>query len=114
MPLLADRVAVVTGAARGIGFETARRFVDEGARVVLGDIDEAGVTAAAARLGGPDTARAVRCDVTDADHWDALLAEAVDGFGALDVVVNNAGVTRDATMRTMTEEDFDLVVDVHL
>lgn len=112
--LLADRVAVITGGAQGIGFEIAREFVDAGARVVIGDLDVDAATAAADKLGGREVARAVRCNVVDADEWDTLLAEAVDGFGSLDVVVNNAGITRDATMRTMTEEDFDLVIAVHL
>ncbi|WP_024793658.1 3-oxoacyl-ACP reductase FabG [Tomitella biformata] len=114
MSLLANRTAVVTGGAQGIGFEIARQFVDAGARVVIGDLDLERATAAAEQLGGRDVARAVRCDVVRAEDWDVLLAEAVDGFGSLDVVVNNAGITRDATMRTMTEEDFDLVIGVHL
>ncbi|ATQ29870.1 3-oxoacyl-ACP synthase [Rhodococcus ruber Chol-4] len=114
MSLLENRTAVVTGGAQGIGFAIAQEFVDAGARVVLGDLDLDAATAAAEKLGGRDVARAVRCDVVNADEWDTLLAEAVDGFGSLDVVVNNAGITRDATMRTMTEEDFDLVIAVHL
>ncbi|MCZ1072652.1 3-oxoacyl-ACP reductase FabG [Rhodococcus sp. A5(2022)] len=114
MSLLENRTAVVTGGAQGIGFAIAQEFVDAGARVVLGDLDLDAATAAAKKLGGCDVARAVRCDVVNADEWDTLLAEAVDGFGSLDVVVNNAGITRDATMRTMTEEDFDLVIAVHL
>lgn len=114
MSLLENRTAVITGGAQGIGFAIAREFVDAGARVVIGDLDLDAATAAAEKLGGRDIARAVRSNVVEADDWDTLLAEAVDGFGSLDVVVNNAGITRDATMRTMTEEDFDLVIDVHL
>jgi 3-oxoacyl-[acyl-carrier protein] reductase len=113
-PLLDGRTAVVTGGAQGIGFEIARSFVEAGARVVLGDLDVDAAQAAADTLGGSDVARAVRCDVVNATEVDALLAEAVDGFGSLDVLVNNAGITRDATMRTMTEDDFDLVIAVHL
>ncbi len=112
--LLEGRTAVVTGGAQGIGFEIARSFVDAGARVVLGDLSLDAAQAAADELGGRDVARAVRCDVVDAGEVDALLAAAVDGFGALDVLVNNAGITRDATMRTMTEDDFDQVISVHL
>ncbi|MFD3809766.1 3-oxoacyl-ACP reductase FabG [Rhodococcus sp. NPDC058639] len=114
MSLLENRTAVITGGAQGIGFAIAREFVDAGARVVIGDLDLDAATAAAEKLGGREVARAVRSNVVEADDWDTLLAEAVDGFGSLDVVVNNAGITRDATMRTMTEEDFDLVIDVHL
>ena len=114
MSLLENRTAVITGGAQGIGFAIAQEFVDAGARVVLGDLDLDAATAAAEKLGGREVARAVRCNVVNAEEWDTLLAEAVDGFGSLDVVVNNAGITRDATMRTMTEEDFDLVIAVHL
>src|ERR1700712_447754 len=59
-------------------------------------------------------ARAVRCDVTKSDDVEALVAAAVDGFGGIDVMVNNAGITRDATMRKMTEDQFDQVIAVHL
>lgn len=113
-PLLENKIAVVTGAAQGIGYAIAERFVAEGARIVLGDLDSGTVTDAAKRLGGPETAIGVRCDVTNADDVDALLQAALDTFGGLDVMVNNAGITRDATMRTMTEDQFDQVVSVHL
>src|SRR3954465_11960777 len=114
MPLLDGRTAVVTGGARGIGFAIAERYVAEGARVVLGDLDPAATASAVESLGGRDVAVAVRCDVTDAAEVEALVATAVDAFGGLDVMVNNAGITRDATMRKMTEEQFDQVIDVHL
>ncbi|MFF0488709.1 3-oxoacyl-ACP reductase FabG [Nocardia sp. NPDC004068] len=113
-PLLLDRTAVITGAAQGIGYAIAEAFLAEGARVVLGDLDADTVKQAAERLGGPDKAIGVRCDVTDSADVDALLQAALDTFGGLDVMVNNAGITRDATMRTMTEEQFDQVVAVHL
>ncbi|MFW0796590.1 3-oxoacyl-ACP reductase FabG [Gordonia sp. CPCC 205515] len=112
--LLDGRTAVITGAAQGIGFEIARSFVEAGARVVLGDLNLDAATAAADKLGGRDVARAVRCNVVESADMDSLIADALDGFGSLDVMVNNAGITRDATMRTMTEEDFDLVIGVHL
>ncbi|CAM3035626.1 3-oxoacyl-ACP reductase FabG [Skermania piniformis] len=113
-PLLENRTAVVTGGAQGIGYAIAERFVAEGARVVLGDLDGDAVEIAAKRLGGPDTAVGVRCNVTSSADVDALLAAAVSSFGSVDIMVNNAGITRDATMRTMTEEQFDQVIDVHL
>ncbi len=114
MALLAGRTAVVTGAAQGLGFAIAQRFIEEGARVVLGDVNVEATQAAADKLGGPDVARALRCDVTAAAEVDALIAGAVDTFGGLDVMVNNAGITRDATMRKMSEDDFDKVISVHL
>lgn len=114
MPLLDGRTAVVTGGAQGIGFAIAERYVAEGARVVLGDLDLAATEVAVQKLGGHDVAAAVRCDVTDAAEVEALIAAAVDTFGGLDVMVNNAGITRDATMRKMTEEQFDQVISVHL
>jgi 3-oxoacyl-[acyl-carrier protein] reductase len=112
--LLAGRTAVVTGAAQGIGYAIAELFVEEGACVVLGDLNLETVELAAKQLGGPAVARGVRCDVTSGADVDALLAVARDAFGSVDVMVNNAGITRDATMRTMTEDQFDQVIDVHL
>ena len=82
--------------------------------MVIGDLDPDATAAAVERLGGRDVAAAVRCDVTSAAEVEALIAAAVDMFGGLDVMVNNAGITRDATMRKMTEEQFDQVISVHL
>ena len=112
--LLRDRVAVVTGAAQGLGLAIAEVFAAEGAALVLADMNEEQVVAAAAALGIGDRALGVRCDVTDEADVDALVAAADARFGRLDVMVNNAGVTRDATMRKMTVADFELVVDVSL
>ncbi|KMO68239.1 3-oxoacyl-ACP reductase FabG [Mycolicibacterium obuense] len=114
MGLLTGRIAVVTGGAQGLGLAIAQRFVDEGARVVLGDVNLEATQSTADALGGADVARAVRCDVTSAEQVEALVATAVEQFGGLDVMVNNAGITRDATMRKMTEEQFDQVIAVHL
>jgi 3-oxoacyl-[acyl-carrier protein] reductase len=114
MALLDGRTAVITGGARGIGFAIAERFVAEGARVVLGDLDLDATEEAAKRLGGAGAAVAARCDVTSSADMSALVSRAVDEFGSLDVMINNAGITRDATMRTMTEDQFDQVINVHL
>ncbi len=116
--MLSGQTAVVTGGAQGLGFAIAERFVAEGARVVLGDLDSEATEAAVKRLsggrGGGGVAAAVRCDVTKAAEVEALVASAVKQFGGLDIMVNNAGITRDATMRKMTEDQFDQVIAVHL
>lgn len=114
MGLLKDKVTVVTGGAQGIGLEIARAFVAEGARVVIGDINETAGNAAVDELGGTDVAQFFRCDVTSADDFETMLTGAEASFGPIDVMVNNAGMTRDATMRKMSEEDFDDVIAVHL
>lgn len=97
-----------------MGLAIAERFVAEGARVVLGDLNLAQARTAAERLGGPEVAVAAECDVTDGAAVTELVATATDRFGGLDIMVNNAGITRDATLRTMTEEQFDQVIEVHL
>ncbi|MGV0699546.1 3-oxoacyl-ACP reductase FabG [Mycolicibacter sinensis] len=114
MSLLTGQTAVVTGGAQGLGYAIAERFIAEGARVVLGDVNLAATEEAAAQLGGSEVARAVRCDVTSSAEVEALVAAAVEMFGGLDIMVNNAGITRDATMRKMTEDQFDQVISVHL
>ncbi len=114
MELLAGRTAIITGGAQGLGYAIAEVFVAEGARVVLGDLDSDRTREAAEALGGADVARAVRCDVTSAAEVEDLVAAAADAFGGVDVMVNNAGITRDATLRKMTEQQFDEVIAVHL
>ncbi|WP_231496273.1 3-oxoacyl-ACP reductase FabG [Nocardioides sp. URHA0032] len=109
--LLSGRTAVVTGGAQGLGRAIAERFVAEGARVVVGDVDVAAAESCAAALG---SALAVRCDVTSEEDVAALVDAAVTTYGGLDVMVNNAGVLRDATMRKMSLDDFRLVLDTHV
>lgn len=107
--------AVVTGAAQGIGREIALRFSAEGASVAIADLNVEGAQSVADEVvakGG--RAIAVRCDVASEPDVDELVRRAVDELGRLDVMVNNAGITRDATMRKMTLEDFRTVIDVHL
>lgn len=114
MALLAGRIAVITGGAQGLGFAIAEQFIAEGARVLLGDLNIDDTRAAAQALGGSEVARAAACDVTSASEVDRLIAAAVEEFGSVDVMVNNAGITRDATLRKMTEQQFDDVISVHL
>ncbi|MGO1397374.1 MAG: 3-oxoacyl-ACP reductase FabG [Brevibacterium yomogidense] len=114
MALLEGRTAVITGAAQGLGLAIAETFVAEGANVVLGDLNEDAVVEAAKGLGVGDRAIGMACNVVELEQVDALAQKAVEVFGSLDVMVNNAGITRDATMRKMTEEQFDQVIAVHL
>jgi NAD(P)-dependent dehydrogenase (short-subunit alcohol dehydrogenase family) len=87
------RTAVVTGGCSGIGLATVRRFVEEGARVVIGDIDDAAGPALAAELGGPDVVTYVHVDVTSKDEVDALFRTAKDTYGSVDIAFNNAGIS---------------------
>lgn len=116
MSLLQGRVAVVTGAGRGIGRAIAELFVSEGARVVINDLDAAPAAEAALRCNEIRTAAAVASagSVTDPRYTDALMQAAADAFGGLDILVNNAGVTRDRMSHKMTDADWDTVIDVNL
>jgi 3-oxoacyl-[acyl-carrier protein] reductase len=109
-PLLAERVAVITGAGQGIGREIARSLRGFGAQVVLVDIDGDAAKAAADEVGGLGLA----CDVTSEDQVRAVVSDTIGEFGRLDVFVNNAGVTRDASLKKMTVDQFDTVITVHL
>jgi len=113
MGLLSGKTAVVTGAAQGIGLAVATTLVAEGARVVIGDVDHEAAVKAAAGF-GDGQAVAVRCDVTSEPDMAGLVEAAVSQFGALDIMVNNAGITRDATMPKMSLDDLRLVLDVHV
>jgi NAD(P)-dependent dehydrogenase (short-subunit alcohol dehydrogenase family) len=104
---LKDRVCIVTGAAAGIGEATARRFVAEGATVVVADINHDGVQDVARSL----SATAHRCDVTDSAAVDRLVETTVDRFGRLDVMVNNVGFTLPGMIRDITDEAWRRVLD---
>lgn len=112
--LTPDKVAVITGGASGLGLAMARRLLDEGASVVIADINEQALDAALASLDVRERATAVVARASVPEDVDRVVDRALAAYGRLDVWVNNAGVTRDATMRKMTVEDFDLVIDVHL
>ncbi|MBT3926832.1 MAG: SDR family oxidoreductase [Rhodospirillaceae bacterium] len=108
---LKGKKAIITGAATGIGLETARRFAEEGAQVVLSDIDSAGVAAAAGEITG---AIAIAADVTDQGQVDALIAGAIEGLGGLDIFVNNAGIPMLGGVESLAEADWDREMDVNL
>ena len=107
------RGVVVTGAAQGMGRAIAEAFLAEGARVVLCDLDEARVKATASELGGGDQAIGLRCDVTNQSEVEALTEAAIAHLGAVDVFVNNAGTITMSPMTEITEEQWDLVMDVN-
>jgi len=114
-PLLHDRVSLITGAASGIGRAVALRFAAEGSDVFVFDLNESGAreTADAVRALGR-RAGSARVDVSDAAQVESGVADAEAAFGRIDVLVNNAGLTRDSTIAKMAEPDWDLVLDVHL
>jgi 3-oxoacyl-[acyl-carrier protein] reductase len=107
------RVAIITGAARGIGAGTAKRFADEGAAVAVLDINEEQAQETAAGLGA-SKAVGIACNVTDAASVESAVARVVDELGGLHILVNNAGITRDNLLFKLTEEDWDAVMGVHL
>lgn len=115
MGRLDGRVALITGAARGIGAATAQRLAAEGARVAIADMDLDGATATAHTLSpSGDTAYATTCNVADAEQVQQTVDGVVERFGQLDILVNNAGILRDNLLFKMSEDDWDQVLAVHL
>ena len=112
MGRLDGKVALITGGARGMGESHVRAFVAEGARVVFGDVLDDRGKAVASSL-GEASARYVRHDVTSPEDWEAAVAAAVDAFGQLDVVVNNAGILKRGRIEDMAFEEFRRIIEVN-
>ncbi len=115
MPRLIGKVSLITGAAQGIGLATALKFAREGATVVVCDVKAEAVNAAVAQcqaLGAQAEGHIM--DVTQRDQVDAVIDAVIARHGRIDVLVNNAGITQDARLQNMTQEQFDRVIDVNL
>jgi NAD(P)-dependent dehydrogenase (short-subunit alcohol dehydrogenase family) len=112
MPRLAGKIALITGAAQGLGAAMAQRFVGEGARVLLTDINAAGAAEQAALLG--DAAASIAHDVTDVAQWEAALAFVEARFGGLHVLVNNAGIAAGSTVEATSFDDWRRVHAIDL
>ncbi len=112
---LKDKVAIVTGGGQGIGKVTALTFAREGAKVAVADINMTAAQAVADEIGAADgQAKAIFLDVSRAESVEAAVRTVHETYGRIDVLVNNAGITRDARMQKMTEEQFDAVINVNL
>lgn len=115
MGRLDGRVAIVTGAAQGIGAATARRLASDGAKVALADLNQAGCETVAGEIASAGgEALALACDVSNKDAVQRVVDATVERFGQLDILVNNAGVIRDNLLFKMGDDDWELVLNVHL
>jgi len=110
--LLNEKIAIVTGAGRGIGEGIARKLAEEGATVVCADVNVDDATSVASSLG--HGAIGARLDVSNSSECDALVKDVHDRFSRLDVLVNNAGINRDAMLHKMTDEQWQQVIAVDL
>lgn len=108
---LKDKVAIITGAAKGIGFATAQRFAQEGAKVIITDINQEAVNSAAAQV---PNSEGYAMNVTDRASIQSVVDQVMQKHGRIDILINNAGITQDARLIKMTEAQFDAVIDVDL
>lgn len=110
MKRLQDKVAIITGAANGIGFEAAKLFAEEGAKVIIADFDREKGTTSANEL----SCSFIQVDVSNKDSVEDLVKKVIEEYGKIDILVNNAGITRDAMLQNMTTDQFQQVIDVNL
>ena len=108
---LKDKVAIITGAAKGIGFATAQRFAQAGAQVIIADITLEAVNGASALIAN---AEGYVMNVTDRASIQSVVDQVMQKHGRIDILINNAGITQDARLVKMTEAQFDTVIDVNL
>lgn len=112
---LQDKACIVTGAGRGIGRAIVEAFADQGASVLVNDVDKDAANEAVAQLTSRGVKAAANYDaVGSVAAAEAMVTDAVEAFGKLDVLVNNAGILRDRMLHNMSEEEFDIVIQVHL
>ena len=107
-----DKTVLVTGSARGIGLAIAEAFHEKNANVVICDLDQDSIDQVVSSMGGATAG--FKADVTQADDVERLFEQTLKRFGSVDVVINNAGVTRDGLMMRMAEKDWDMVLDINL
>ncbi|MFD2762029.1 glucose 1-dehydrogenase [Lentibacillus juripiscarius] len=111
MDRLTGKVAIITGAARGMGASHARKFISEGAKVVIADIIEDEGKSLAEELG--DNATFFKLDVTNKDNWESVVAATEEAFGPVNVLVNNAGISMNKSIDDITEEDYRKIIDIN-
>jgi 3-oxoacyl-(acyl-carrier-protein) reductase len=112
---LKDKVAIITGAGSGIGEATAIRFAKEGAKVVINDVNMEAANSVLERIKGEGgEAIVLQADISKKGEVEGMMQKVIENYGKLDVLVNNAGINRDAFAKKMTEEDWDLVIKINL
>ncbi|MCA1030966.1 3-oxoacyl-ACP reductase FabG [Bacillus timonensis] len=111
---LQDKVAIVTGAANGLGLEAAITFVREGAKVALVDFDSSGAERANELKNQGADVEFFQVNVADRESVDSMVQQVMDRFGKIDILINNAGITRDGMLTKLSSEDFQRVLDVNI